>query len=47
MLMLKKNGTRSRDYLGHPAKPPQYPMAQHRSVRTELQPYRAKSLRDG
>jgi hypothetical protein len=37
----------ARDYLGHPAKPPQFPMAKYRSVRTELQSYRAKSLRDG
>jgi len=42
-----ENDTRCRDYLGHPAKPPQFLMAKHRIVRTELQPYRAKSLRDG
>jgi hypothetical protein len=42
-----ENDTRCRDYLGHPAKPPQFPMANHRRVGTELQLYRAKSLRDG
>jgi hypothetical protein len=42
-----ENGTRSRDYLGHPAKTAAISIAKHRSVNTELQSHRAKSLRDG
>jgi hypothetical protein len=42
-----ENDTRCRDYLGHPAKTPQFPMADDRSARTELQPCCAKSLRNG
>jgi hypothetical protein len=42
-----ENDTRRRDYLGHPAKTPQFLMANHKRARTELQPCCAKSLRDG
>jgi hypothetical protein len=42
-----EDDTRCRGYLGHPAKTPRFPMGKDRSVRTELQPYRTKSLRDG